>query len=462
MKTLTTLIACGLLAQSAYAQHGSGLGNGGDALICDGGTHVYLLDYVEGLGRGFRFRENDSATTRQMVNEAFTLLQKKLDYRGFAYEKMKDEMLNDIEAFQGQEYLGTQVAFTNDILPDVPDSQELSLPPNCAEKKQLVVQRQTSAFPEDRAKLRNFRIYAPLWVKMSAYQRAMTIMHEILFWDQINDHASDSRNARYLNQKIMSQGFNDLNPCQWLGNLDLAGVQNLYGAKKEVMTKSAFSLIETSRLIPVYNDQGDGRFIKFINRWACGSDSVSVTSQFSKSFTTNMGSKENNVNVNLSGEVSITSDSQLRFSNLMAKFPPRSYYGEDIKEIEDFFVTAVTQSSLRGFANGQSHLLTPAQITVHPATSELAFTTSARVVNLDLNHPVENPSVLVTCRKTYTAFESGDLEPLFKQFRHRTFCQFGEEDTRKRPRNVIYSPPHEGVMKLNLSFENQRVEVAVE
>ena len=249
LKPMNVLIALStLLSATAFA--GGGIGNGGDAVICDGGKNVYLLDYVEGKGRNFSYSQSEtSASVRQIVDEAFLALRKKVDFRSYRYEEMKNEVLADIEKFNGGEYLGVQVAFTNEILPDVPDSEELSLPANCTEKRQLVIQRQSSKFPQDQAKLRNFRIYSPLWAKMNNFQRAMTIMHEILFWDQIEDGALDSRNARYLNETVMADTFAELNPCTWLKALKLSEAKNYFGFGMGAFTTDLFG---NGHLTPFY------------------------------------------------------------------------------------------------------------------------------------------------------------------------------------------------------------------
>lgn len=239
LKTKNVVIGLvGLLASSAYA--GGGIGNGGDAVICDGGKSVYLLDYVEGRGKDMKLtfmkHEKSQDSVRTHLERMMKRLRNRFDWRGFAYTEMAEEMLNDYENFrlsrEGEEYFGKRIAFVYDNLPDVPDSQELSLPQSCTEKQQLVIQRQTSDIPEAQARIRDFKFNIPLLRRLeenSSFQVAMAIMHEILLWDQVEGGAKDSRMARYMNEHLNSDQFEVYDDCKWNEILKVANPTHKFG-----------------------------------------------------------------------------------------------------------------------------------------------------------------------------------------------------------------------------------------
>jgi hypothetical protein len=203
-----------LLSFSVYAQ--SETGNGGDVVLCDHDTKAYMLDYIEGLGRGFKFTAlSPSASVEDYVQLYFGRLQRIRDARAWEFESMKNAILSDLKNWNGGEEALNQIVFTHEILPDITDSQELGLPQNCRNKAQLVIQRATSTFPEDQVRIRNFKVNIGLWNLLDAQQKALAILHEILYWDAINSGAVNSRPVRYMLQHLASEKFDTYDWCAW-------------------------------------------------------------------------------------------------------------------------------------------------------------------------------------------------------------------------------------------------------
>jgi hypothetical protein len=113
------------------------------------------------------------------------------------------------------------------ILSDVDDSFELSIPAGC-KKEQLVTQK-APVFPEDK----RYTIAEAIWKNMDLDQRALTVLHESWYRTFIDESATDSRFARYMNGIFASHENLNINFAQYLEKLELAkkigGFSNLAG-----------------------------------------------------------------------------------------------------------------------------------------------------------------------------------------------------------------------------------------
>ncbi len=196
---------------------GDRAGNGGDAVVCDGGKTAYLLDYVEANLRGMKVDLGDeNESVRALVERQFQVISKFDPERvSNRFQEWARDILADLETLNINSSAPTKtVRMISDVLNDIDDSKEVALPVGC-EKRQLVVflglvsgpTEWRSPFPEDPF----YYIHLPTWKVMSNGQKAMTIMHELWYRELIQDNeAEDSRGARYINSKMYTNDVKNL------------------------------------------------------------------------------------------------------------------------------------------------------------------------------------------------------------------------------------------------------------
>ena len=116
------------------------------------------------------------------------------------------------------------VLFTEDVLSDVPDSMEVTIPRGCV--KEQLVNQQLPVFPEDK----RYTIAKSIWERMDTDQQALTVLHEAWYRLTLDEGANDSRWARYMNGLFAAQekiAFKD-----YLAKLTLSERIGSFGNKK--------------------------------------------------------------------------------------------------------------------------------------------------------------------------------------------------------------------------------------
>lgn len=231
------LLVLGLLMLniSMNAAAGDRGGNGGDGILC--GDQVVMLDYIEMEKRNFQL-ELPGNTIRKKVGTVIERVIKVDPYRATELSKYSAELLSDIEKRESNDRDLKFIDFTSDVLSDVPDSLEISLPRGCT-KHQLVTQ-QNPVFPEDK----RYTIAEDLFDKMDIDQKALMVLHESWYRIFLNEGAKDSRFARYINgvfaskkhQMNVLEYFELLNRSEKIGGVDYKFNYNLNGQIVELHT----------------------------------------------------------------------------------------------------------------------------------------------------------------------------------------------------------------------------------
>jgi len=192
--TLTLLILASLgLSVPAQAAGEGTVGNGGDVLVCarPGSKRVIeLLDFYE--SRSLRSVEpyfEGAKLTREGILEQYLSRLDRLDpQRGRTYRGMLEEFWREAQFLSGVK------------LRDVPDSMHVAIPKNCS-VEQLVIQQE----PNELLYEKRYTFDRDLWEKMSPLQQAGTIMHELIYREQISEGATNSIRARYFNSQLASK-----------------------------------------------------------------------------------------------------------------------------------------------------------------------------------------------------------------------------------------------------------------
>lgn len=218
---MVALLASQLLSGLTALAESTGGGNGGDVFICKNSNDNMVLDYYEGIDKGMFDSFGDP---RLSVEENFNLwietLAKTDVARAVEYKERGLKIIKDIKKVETIGGMGELVSFTNADLVDIPDSLELIAPKNC-EKKQLVIQTNQ----ERGEKL--LKIQRQLWGQINNVQKAVIIAHEVVYEEFLKNKATDSRNARYFNQMVISGEINYFKLCDYfkfIGDLKLRSV----------------------------------------------------------------------------------------------------------------------------------------------------------------------------------------------------------------------------------------------
>ncbi|MGE3608127.1 MAG: hypothetical protein AB7I27_00970 [Bacteriovoracaceae bacterium] len=208
MKTLILTI----ILTTGFA-HAKEVGNGGDAVVCP--DRVVLLDYVEMEKRKMTLDLPGKTMKEKLL--AVTARIKKIDlYRGKLVEQYALELESDISKKNAGETNLTQTDFTTDVLSDVPDSNEITIPAGC-KKDQLVTQR-TPVFKDDK----RYTIADSIWNQLDLNQQTLTVLHESWYRVFINEGATDSRYARYINGTFASEELSTPDIKEYIKRLKLA------------------------------------------------------------------------------------------------------------------------------------------------------------------------------------------------------------------------------------------------
>jgi len=216
MKILSLIL---LLSSLLHARSG-GVGNGGDVVLCDGS--ITLLDSYEAGKLGLTLDLNniniEKQTLRSMVSQAVNRLSKKDKYTAKKLYEYSMEMVGDFEQFamfpNGTEtYKGEVVYLSPDIVGEISDSNHRTLPENC------IVRQIVSQLPVVRNLENRYEINKKLWDRLSLQDQAMTILHEAWYRIMIEDGATNSVGARYMNALSASVEFNDYSFSDYIKDL---------------------------------------------------------------------------------------------------------------------------------------------------------------------------------------------------------------------------------------------------
>jgi hypothetical protein len=190
-----------LMATSGWANE---RGNGGDAVVCRNAqgkiTRAELFDYYEG-----RTLRNFPTVISRLSDVEFykSVAQRLYDFDTDTFSDVREEALKlstAITAYLKGQRVQPGVAFTKDVLTDIPDTDAISLPRNC-EIEQLAV-RLKRQFPEDP----EYLIQGDILKKLSPRDVRGLVIHELIYRGFAEKLAvKNSVSARYFHQKIMAR-----------------------------------------------------------------------------------------------------------------------------------------------------------------------------------------------------------------------------------------------------------------
>lgn len=201
-----SILLLGMLSfsMSAFALGGGQLGNGADAVVCLSSykTTAELLDVYE---------------ARALWNKKW-----KDDY---AYQTPDDAAIqNDVAAGdlgeldavlpvkskRLREYLSTFLDEANFVygaeLTDIPDSLEIALPSGCR-IAQLVIQ-----VPNPMPGQKRYTVNGDIWNLLDRSNKAATMLHEVIYRDQVVLGHTDSRWTRFLNVLVGTEQISKMSP----------------------------------------------------------------------------------------------------------------------------------------------------------------------------------------------------------------------------------------------------------
>lgn len=243
MKKIITLAFVFILSQQALAQNEKG--NGGDALVCKDGqnTKAMVLDYYETTAiRGIKV--DLGSDSLHYLDKAKYALQKMAKI----FPVFASSLQQEVDTFPENTSFVAGI-----VLEDIDDSQEIYIPKNC-EKLQLAI-RANKKFPTDR----EYLVSKDIWDMLDENNKAVLVLHEIIYRRAFLKGAMDSRWVRYVNSNLLSE--KEVLVSSWLNIMDTAeGLEkNLFASMPMMMeypeylapTIGAFEKINTgSFLLP--------------------------------------------------------------------------------------------------------------------------------------------------------------------------------------------------------------------
>ena len=206
-KILKLAVAAQLLtALTTTVAASTGGGNGGDVFICKDPSKNVVLDYYEGLEKGmFKSFGDSKLTLEENFLEWIKLLERTDTSRAIRFKQIGLEMINDIKQIEAGEVLvGKWISFTDGNLTDISDSEELVNPVDCV-KYQIAIQT------DQKRGEKLLKIQRQLWNQIPTNQQAVMLAHELVYRDFISKGATDSKDARYYNQMVMSGEIDRMN-----------------------------------------------------------------------------------------------------------------------------------------------------------------------------------------------------------------------------------------------------------
>lgn len=208
MKFLLAMMV--LFSLSAFAKEG---GNGGDVIVCrDANSEiksVELLDYYEARAmRQFKIQEYPNMTDEQFITAIGNKINSMEDFVIPFNTKEALELMGAVRNFikTGQSSV-KGILFTNEVLSDISDSEELFIPRGCY-VEQIAIWQYPS-FPEDP----RFIMQADLLKRLSDRDLRGLVLHEMiyktLYTRSFGDLLKDSYSPRYLHEKLMSRDLKE-------------------------------------------------------------------------------------------------------------------------------------------------------------------------------------------------------------------------------------------------------------
>lgn len=188
---------------------GDGMGNGGDAVVCQTGEEiktVELLDYWEGRN-WFRppllvsLGEEEMAV-HQKLEVALKPLQRLSPLRAKRYLKTAELVLDRSVSL-----------YTENELSDVPDSSHLSFPKGC-KVEQLAISVE-DPLPEEPP----FVIQKQLFERAPVNTQVGIALHEAIYQEAVQYHHLNSRRVRFFNAKLGARGLETWTLIDFIGFL---------------------------------------------------------------------------------------------------------------------------------------------------------------------------------------------------------------------------------------------------
>jgi hypothetical protein len=207
-----------LISSFSFADS-SGVGNGGDALICPDKT--ILLDTYEANKMRLHLDLGPGQTWRELVNVAIVRVMKFDQGTGSLLYNYAMEIVNDLELYKiNPEARGKSLYIGNDIIAEINDSEHVSIPAGC-EIRQLVNQK----VPKFKFEYR-YEMNKEIWDKMSIREQSMTVLHEAWYRIMLENGALNSRSARYMNGLTSSAEFEGYSFGQYITELKNTEIKN--------------------------------------------------------------------------------------------------------------------------------------------------------------------------------------------------------------------------------------------
>lgn len=198
-----------LMSVSVFAKEG---GNGGDVIVCRDQTNgeitsVELLDYYEARQmRKFQTIEYPNLSDDEFIDMIGNKINSMEDLIFLFDADEGKELLQSIRQYMAEGHSSTPgILFTEEILTDINDSEQLFIPRGCQVEQIAIWQFQD--FPDDP----KFIIQADLLKRLSDRDIRGLVLHEIIYKSfymrsqQDVKPLKDSYACRYLHEKIMSQ-----------------------------------------------------------------------------------------------------------------------------------------------------------------------------------------------------------------------------------------------------------------
>lgn len=227
------------LSQDHIARNG-GVGNGGDAIVCDDGR-VMLLDSYEASKMRLTLDLSDenvkTPTLRSMVIVAVKRLQKRDEITASLLYDYAMEMVNDFEKFEiNPNARGQHVYLGDDVLVKINDSLHVSTPSGCDENPHQMVNQKKPKFKFEY----RYEVNKPLWDALTLQDQAMTVLHEAWYRIMIENGATDSRATRYINALVASKEFELLSFSEYFEEIKSTELKKYFIPNKSAVIDKDF------------------------------------------------------------------------------------------------------------------------------------------------------------------------------------------------------------------------------
>lgn len=216
-------------------------GNGGDVIVCPSNNTAELLDHYEARTIYARTLNMGPGTSwQEMVNFAVARLARLSPIRTAEYTELAKSFLSSVE-------------FTDQELPDIPDSKETLLPKGCQLRQAAIQDMSDPLRPK-------YRVNRLLWDALTELGKAGLVLHEIIYHEARSADHLDSRAARAFNGILSSKDIESMSVQNYIDYLKVLNFKwNDFG-----VYKSAF------KWGPLYYPAGGGLAHVFLSEcsWA--------------------------------------------------------------------------------------------------------------------------------------------------------------------------------------------------